>query len=202
MKKIKSVLCSFLLVYSASVFAQQVEVKADSVQFEIEKSKRVNRRVNPSRVAVLDKRFKQVRIKVKMTPLYSRKVFFDPNKFSLVSDEFKSRFRPTDVFFKNFTDIWSFERCTAKKPKKENRGELDYTPDLEDTYSNYPYKDYKNIDFKTNLGTKKKRDIHVVYFKPREINERLMHVFVAIPSQLKKADLFYGNVKIGEVNFK
>ncbi|WP_299761506.1 hypothetical protein [uncultured Dokdonia sp.] len=192
----------FTLSFSTNLFSQEVEVIQDSVTFKLEKSKKVNRRMNPSLVAVLDKRFKQVRIKVKMTPLYSKKVFFDPNKFSLVSEPLKARYRPTDVFFKNFTDIWTFTRCTSKKPRKENRGNALYTPDLEDSFSDYSYKDFKNVDYLVNLGSRKKPDIHVIYFKPREINERLLQLFVAIPSVLKKADLYYGDVKIGEVNFK
>ena len=191
---------SFL--FSIDVFSQEVEISTDSIKFELEKSKKVNRRINPSNVAVLDKKFKQVRIKVKMTPLYSKTVFFDPNKFSLISEPLKSRFRPTDVFFKNFTDIWSFNRCSRREPKKENRGEVEYTPELKDSFLDYNYEDFNNIDFKVNLGTKKKPDIHVIYFEPREINNRLMHIFVAIPSNLKEADLYYGNINIGEVNFK
>jgi hypothetical protein len=182
--------------------SQEIEIPQDSVKFELEKSKKVNRRVNPSLVAVLDKRYKQVRIKVKMTPLYSKKVFFDPNKLSLVSEELKSRFRPTDVFFKNFTDIWTFTRCTSKEPRKENRGDAEYTPELEDTFNDYSIKDFKDTNYPVNLGTRKKPDVHIIYFEPREINSRLLHVFVAIPTELKVAQLYYSNTKIGEVNFK
>ena len=202
MRKIIFLTLSIVMISSIELAAQEVEVAVDSIKFEIEKSKRVNRRVNPSFVAVLDKRWKQVRIKVNMTPLYSKKVFFDPNKFSLISQPLKSRFRPTDVFHKNFTDIWTFTRCSSKKPRKENRGEVEHTPDMKDSFLEYNYEDFQNVEFKTNLGTKKKRDMHVVYFEPRQLNERLLHLFVAVPADLNQADLYYADTKIGEVNFK
>lgn len=202
MKISLNTLCITLLsfyFFSQGAYSQYILVPEDSLEFKIKNIKSANSIFNASQVYYKGDKVSRIKINLKMKTYEGKRVIFDPNKFSFIDNTNKIRLRPTDVTFQNMTDFWSFTKCSKRELKKD-KSRLLFKPDLEDTFFNYSPLNYTYTPQPVNYGSTKKPDLHIVFFEPKKMRNRNLHLFVLVPNSMALGSLYYGNTKLTEIH--
>ncbi len=162
MLNIKSIFLtiSFCLLITLT-YSQKVVIEEDNIKIEFIKSRKASKLITASNISIKSDEIKKVFVKIKS--LNNKRQLVDPNKFSLVDANNGLRFRPTDIFYQNFTDWWGFGRVSKTKPKFKFNDYL-FDKDVEDTFLNYNFEGIENISLPINFNTKRKPDIHIIHF--------------------------------------
>ena len=136
----------------------------------------------------------QIRFKVKLSS--RKKVLFDPNKFYLLSDEYRFRERPVDIKHDYvMTSYLGFEKLVDEISKEDNRNShLNFREhSIIDTFNNYKVEGYKDIEITLNYGTDKKPVPKIVYFDHKKIKSKTVDVYFIVPLEFSSGKIYYGN---------
>jgi len=194
MKKSLFTLLLFLTPYF--IFAQ-LEVQNDNLIIELTKGKKVGFLAGSNSAAV-GKGNMRVATYIEFTNTDpDKKRIIDLNKFSLVDHQSKKRYRGVDLAVGHPLGYKEGKRLTKKKLRVMNLN-INYDPDVVDTFEDYTLEGYNNVERKTKLAVGKKYS-SVIYYD--HINRRVKRVqlFFAVPKKLKgnPVDIYYGKEKVG-----
>lgn len=141
----------------------------------------------------------QVRFNVKTT---TKKHLFDPNKFYLLSKEYKKRLRPADIQKHKSLHFYApFEYLSNIKTKKEYWF-LKHYPNIPDTFLDYKIDGFEDIYNNVNFGTKKEPELYCIYFKPEKIKNKTVDLYFVVPKDFKNGIIYYENQKIKEFSLE
>ncbi|WP_144959547.1 hypothetical protein [Gillisia sp. Hel_I_86] len=126
---------------------------------------------------------------------------FDPNKFYLVSDKYKTRVRPIDVR-RNYAVGWiyiGFGHLVNFQPEDKRLNEwVSYKPEIKNTFNNFKVEGYKDICPNINFGTKKKPKMISPYLDHKELKSCKIDLCFSSPKDLKNFRIYYGNELIAD----
>lgn len=113
--KTRLIILAFLFT---QIFHSQIKIQEDNLTIEYKKTKKASQFIGAvTNVRTKSKKLTQYNIKVRIEIIDNKKRLFDPNKFSLIDNQNKTRLRPIDVTYTNFTDKWHFTKLIKNKPK-------------------------------------------------------------------------------------
>ncbi len=200
-----------LALLCTQTFHSQIKIQEDNLTIEYIKNKKASQLIGSvTNVRTRSKKMIQYNIKVRIEMMDNKKRSFDPNKFSLIDYKNKIRLRPLDIAHPLFTDKIHFVRLIKNKPKYKSL-EKKYRPDIKDTFVDYEFEDITNITIpikydaynKYKISFKNPKKVaHESYFEPKKIRKSNLNLFFPMLKSTKKAILYYGNIKIKEINFK
>lgn len=102
--------------------------------------------------------------------------------------------RLIDANFRRFTEAVGFPILikngltydTWNKP-------YDYNQNIRDTFLDYKFDGFENIEIPMNFGTTNKPDNHIIYYEPKKIGSRRIILFFPVLKQSKEIKIFYGD---------
>ena len=142
-----------------------------------------------------DKDQQKIQIRFKIKSVSNKKKDFDPNKFYLVSDEYKKRLRPVDMKHNYaMTTFIGFEKLIDEKPKDEKKTYwYSYNPSIKDSFWDFKIDGYSEVDNCINFGTKNKPKIKSIYFNHKKLKSNTVDVYFVVPKNFEKGKIYYGN---------
>ncbi|WP_299532896.1 hypothetical protein [Ulvibacterium sp.] len=144
---------------------------------------------------------KTIFVKLRMTAKNGKRQLFDINKFSLIDETHRIRSRPMDISCQTFTAFENFVKLLKHPPKKKN-SVLPYNPEIKDSFSEYTFEDYDNLEIPLDYDGWGKRENQVIYFKPRKFKTKKLNFFFPFPKSSTSGILYYGDEIVGKVKFK
>ncbi|WP_396596921.1 hypothetical protein [Dokdonia sp. R86516] len=201
MKKILLIVVIFIINFQLH---SQEYITADNFKFKFIKAKKA---VGGNYVYTIKttKDVKKVQVRYKMKSVSGEKDDFDPNKFYLVSDEYKKRIRPLDVRH-NYAAGWiyiGFGHLVNFQPKDKKLKEwLSYKPEVENTFNDYKIEGYQDVCPNINFGTKRKPKMASPYLDHKELKSCKVDLYFSLPKELKKFRIYYGTELISDNKIK
>lgn len=197
MKKIVLLLLLFTLGVSAN---SQVEIQESNLSLEM---------INARKIGALSIQFsgtynilsgkdnKRIQVRLKLRSLDGEQTLFDPNKLSLITDEFKTRFSVSEALFATFFRSKGFQLLTTNNIEKPIFAK--YDPSVPNTFSDYAMEGYVDSPISLNFGTKRKSIVHTIYLRPNYIDKNVLDVYFVVPNELKTGKLYFENILISEI---
>jgi hypothetical protein len=203
-KKILFLIGIFTSLISFDSYAQKTAIEQDSLEIEFIKNEKLKKKHPKTYIGTLRNGFRITLIELDIKTLELKTREFDPNKFYLVSEKPKFRFRPMDIFVvENKKDWTRFELVTKKKPKKTSNLQETYDPEIKDSYLDYKIEGLSDINIPIELGSAEFSDKHIFHFKPKYIDDNKIVLYFYISSDfIKRGTLYYGKEKISETDLK
>jgi hypothetical protein len=195
----------YTCILSIDSYAQNVIVEQDSIEIEFVKNEKLKNKHPQTYISKkLHKGFRITLLEIDIKTLDINEKEFDPNKFYLVSEKPKFRYRPLDIFTVESKTKWTrFELVTKKKPKATSNMQETYDPDIKDSYLDYKIDGVSDIRIPINLGSVEFPDKHIFHFKPQILNSTKIVLYFYISSDfIKRGTLYYGNEEIAETDLK
>ncbi|PHS65801.1 MAG: hypothetical protein COB12_06135 [Flavobacterium sp.] len=137
---------------------------------------------------------------------------FDVNPISLIDTVNKVRYRLLEfVGYKSFSvGFPTYQGEEFLKTKLVNKRGRPYqsvpsfNPKLKDTFEDYNFEGYENIECEINFGSDKNPLLSVTYYAPITMNSFISDSFFAILNFEKKPffELYYGNEKVADIEVK
>lgn len=199
----KSLLILILFISTIS-FAQKTEITEDSIEIEFIKNEKLNKKHPKPYIGKILNGFRITLIEVDIKTLGLEKREFDPNKFYLVSEKPKFRYRPLDIFLVQDKKEWiRFGLVTKKKPKETSQLQDTFAPEIKDSYLDYKIEGISDINIPIELGSLEFSDKHIFHFRPQVLDDNKVVLYFYISSDfIKRGTLYYGNEKIAETDLK
>lgn len=150
---------------------------------------------------------KRIQIRFRTKSLSKKREMFDPNKFYMVSNEYKNRYRPVDIKHNFFAHGYlEFERLDIPDldttiEKKENYT-CNYDYSVKDTFLDYKIAGFNDVNCCVNYGTKKKPNFRCIYYRPKKIRLNYIDVYFIVPKEYMKGTIYYGNEKLVDFELK
>jgi len=191
-----------LITFSTISYTQEKNYENGELSIKFISSRKVSKTFNMnSSSKIKSKDLDKVLIKCKLKVIKDKKI--DLNKFSLVDNKNKLRYRPTDI---STQTVGQINISKLLKTDVELGGMyklqagLYYRPEVIDSFTNYNIEGYTNCEMFFSFGRKKKN--YTIYFQPVEFNFRA-HFFFAILEKSNNSDLelFYGDKKVTDIEF-
>jgi hypothetical protein len=194
----------FIALSSFKSYAQKTTIEQDSVEIEFMKNDKLKSKYPKTYIGTILNGFRITVLEVDINNIDLKKGEFDPNKFYLVSEKPKFRYRPLDIFTVESKTNWTrFELVTKKKPKATSNMQETYDPDIKDSYLDYKIDGVSDIRIPINLGSVEFPDKHIFHFKPKILNSNKIVLYFYISSDfIKRGTLYYGNEEIAETELK
>ncbi|GEQ86108.1 hypothetical protein ULMS_16160 [Patiriisocius marinistellae] len=202
MKKIVFIL--FYLLISVTVFSQ-TEISEENLSIEIKKARKIGLlsvqwQGNHGNI-LPGKGQKRVQLRFRVKSIDEEDTPFDPNKLYFVNDEYEARFAISEISFANVLRTRIFTRLVDKDSEKKAYASS-YDPSVPNTFLDYPYKKYQDVMLSLNFGTKRKPNIHTLYFKPKNIKDHPLDIYFVLPDEIKEGRIYYGDTFIKDINFR
>lgn len=143
---------------------------------------------------------KRVQVRLKVRSRDGEKTIFDPNKLSLLSDEFKARFSVSEVLFATFFQTKGFQMLTTNDSEKTIFA--DYDASVPNTFDDYTFQGYKDCPIDLNFGTNRKPIVHTIYFRPQNIDKNVLDVYFVVQNELTTRKLYFGDTLISEIEIR
>ncbi|MEL0454735.1 hypothetical protein WJN01_00745 [Flavobacteriaceae bacterium SZ-1-7] len=195
---------SILTLLTILSFGQEKKVENGMLYIEFLKAKKVSNTFNlNSSSKVKSNELKKISVKCKIESL--NKVDVDINKFSLIDNKNKLRYRPIDVSFQPSTGYIAYKKLLKTDIKLGSmymhQANIAYKPEIKDSYTDYYFEGYTNIEIPSDFGTNKKPKKTVIYFQSHGFHDFKSLFFFAILNSAENPDLelYYGNEKISKV---
>ena len=158
-----------MLTFNFQLHSQEF-IPADNFKFKFIKAKKA---VGNNYVYTIKttKDVKKIQVRYKMKSVSGKKDDFDPNKFYLVSDDYKIRVRPIDVRH-NYGAGWiyiGFQHLVNFRPKGNLRQWLKYRPKVKNTFNDYKIEGYQDVQPSINFGTKIKPNVASPYLNHKDL---------------------------------
>ncbi|MCZ4318694.1 hypothetical protein O4H26_06810 [Aequorivita viscosa] len=193
-----------LLLFAFNITANsQVEIQGTNLTIEMVKARKIG---------VLSVQFagtynilsgkddKRMQVRLKVSSQDGEETVFDPNKLSLVNDEFKARFSVSEVLFATFFRSKGFQLLTTNDMEKPVFAKYDAS--IPNTFDDYSIEGYKDCPINLNFGTKRKPIIHTIYFRPNTIDKNVLDLYFVVPNELKTGKLYFGDTLISELKIR
>lgn len=143
---------------------------------------------------------KRLQVRLKVRSRDGDETIFDPNKLSLVNDEFKMRFSLSEIYFATFFRGKGFQMLTTNEIERPIFAHYDAS--VPNTFGNYTFEGYKDCPLDLNFGTNRKPIIHTIYFRPNTIDKNVLDIFFVVPNELTTGKLYFGNTLISEIEIR
>ena len=197
----------FLLVLLSFKGVSQTTIIDNTFEFDFKKAIRNSRLFevhNSAYFVQASKNEQKIQIRFEIKSVSNKKQDFDPNKFYLVSDEYKIRLRPVDMKHNYaMTTFTGFEKLIDEKPKDgEKTYWYSYNPSIKDTFWDFKIDGYSDIDNCINVGTKKTLNIKSIYFNHKELKSNTVAVYFVVPTNFEKGKIYFGNELLADFNLK
>jgi len=152
-----------------------------------------------------NKEQKKIQVRFKMKSNSNEKEIFDPNKFYLISNEYKIRLRPVDI--KNNYAVGAvfvgFAFLINERPKTRREKEwFIYNPEIKDSFKDFQLEGYEDIDCKINFGTKRKPKLKSHYYGYKKLKSCRIDVYFIVPKEFKNGKVYYGETLLTDFSIK
>lgn len=201
----KKIITILLLLLAIPCISQTVETA--SFEFDFQKAIKNSRHFevhNSGYFVQANKNQKKIQIRFKIKSTTKKKIDFDPNKFFLISDTYKTRTRPVDMKHNHAMGTFlGFRRLINESqldPKKHYA--YSYDPSVKDTFLEFKMDGYEDIDNCINFGTNNKPRNKSVYFEHKDIKSNTVDVYFIVPKEFQKGKIYYGNTQLAEFDVK
>ena len=148
---------------------------------------------------------RKVQVRIKIKSLSKKKEDFDPNKFYLVSDEYKIRVRPLDIRH-NYAVGWIYLAFPNLVNKTQKDTSLDYwvkyKPNIKDTFYDFKIEGLNDINPAINFGTKQNPKIVNPYFDHKKLKSCKIDLYFSLPKELENIKIYYGDILIKETKIR
>ncbi|WP_299116006.1 hypothetical protein [uncultured Winogradskyella sp.] len=192
-----------ILMLSGSLYCQDY-IPADNFKFKFLKANKARGGTYYYTIKA-SKEDKKIQVRFKMKSISGGKEDFDPNKFYLVSDEYKVRMRPLDIRH-NYATGWifiGFDHLTDFQPTDKKLKEwICYKPEVRDTFRDYKIEGYEDVYPSINFGTKRKPKVASPYFDLRELKSCKVDLYFSAPKSMKKFRIYYGEKLLADTAIK
>jgi hypothetical protein len=143
---------------------------------------------------------KKIQARVKIKSVERRYDFFDPNKFSLIIEESKERYRPVDMQYLMIPfSYYPFGKLVNDSTYEgRNLYWFSYSKHVRDSFNNYTLESYDDIEVPVNYGSYRKPKSFIVYFDHKEIQRKTVDIYFLVPEKYSSASLYYGYDKISD----
>ena len=199
-------LLAFVFLLVSIQFYSQTIIEKENLTVEVTKARKIKATSiqfgNTGYNIISGKDNKRVQLRLQVRSLDKELTPFDPNKLSIVSNLFKSRFSVSEISFATYLRAKGFTMLSDVKPEKGKSIYAGYDPTTKNTFYDDSIENFKDIQLCLNFGTKKKPNVKPVYFKPNTIKKNLLDAYFVLPNELFTAKVFYGDIFIGEINIK
>jgi hypothetical protein len=145
---------------------------------------------------------KRVQLRLKVRSLNKEFTLLDPNKLSLTNDANKIRFSVSQVQFATFFRSKGFTRLTTSYTEENKTYAVKYDPSVKNTFDDFSQEGYKDAPICLNFGTKKRPDVHTIYFKPNTIDKNVLDVYFVVPNEMKTGKVYYGDTFISDIKIR
>lgn len=206
MKKMKKTIFLLLILISFNGISQTTIID-NTFEFKFKKaiknSRHFETHTSPYFVQA-NKEQKKIQLRFKIKSVSKKKEVFDPNKFYLVSDEFKSRLRPVDMKH-NFamTTFMGFHKLIDEKPNEDKKTYwYTYNPSIKDTFLDYKIEGYNDVDNCINFGTNRNPNNKSIYFNHKNLKSNTVDVYFIVPKNFTSGKIYYGNELLADFNVK
>ena len=109
--------------------------------------------------------------------------------------------RPIDIT-RNFGAgmiFYGFDRLLHNNTAHEKVKEwASYKPEVNDSFYAYTQKEYKDISYRLNIGTKRNPIIIEPYYDLDIIKDCKIDVYFGVPKDLERGKVFYGDILIAD----
>ena len=201
MKKILVFL--FLFAFGFAVNSQ-IEIPGTNLSMEMVKARKIGvlsvQFGGSSYMVNSGKDNKRVQIRLKIRSRDGDETIFDPNKLSLVNNEFKARFSISEIYFATFFRAKGFQILTDNESEKPIFA--NYDPSVPNTFGDYAMNGYKDYPIALNFGTNRKPIVHTIYFRPNTIDKNVLDIFFVVPNELTAGELYFGDTLISEIEIR
>jgi len=191
-------------------FGQKATVDNGNITIEIKKAKKAPTLFHTQQSVKVRGKLRKIMIKTKIKS--KNKEDFDVNPISLLDTVNKVRYRLLEfVGYKSFSvGFPTYQGEEFLKTKLVNKRGRPYqsvpsfNPKLKDTFEDYDFEGYENIECEINFGTDKNPLLSVTYYAPITMNSFIADSFFAILDFEKEPVfvLYYGNDKIADIEIK
>ncbi|MDN3491733.1 hypothetical protein [Winogradskyella bathintestinalis] len=199
-----SIFILFILL-SLKGFSQDITVDGN-FRFEFKKAIKNSRHFevhNSGYFVQANKNQKKIQVRFKIKSKSKKKEYFDPNKFYLVSDEYKQRLRPVDMKHNHAMGTFlGFKRLIDEKPKDKKTYWYSYKPSTKDSFVDYKIDGYEDVDNCINFGTERRPKIKSIYFDYKKIKSNTVDIYFIVPKNFKRGKIYFGNELLKEFNVK
>ncbi|SRX55232.1 hypothetical protein AEQU1_02254 [Aequorivita sp. CIP111184] len=192
----------FLFGFSFSVKCQ-IEIPGTNLTIEMVKARKIgvlSVQFAGSYNVLSGKDNKRVQVRLKVRSRDGDLTIFDPNKLSLLSDQFNARFSVSEVLFASFFQTRGFQMLTTNDTEKPVFAKYDSS--VPNTFNNYTFEGYKDCSIDLNFGTNRKPIIHTIYFRPQNIDKNVLDVYFVVPNELTTGKLYFGDTLISEIDIR
>ncbi|MGJ8549597.1 hypothetical protein [Winogradskyella wichelsiae] len=195
-----------LLILLSFKGISQDTISDDKFKFEFKKAIKNSRHFevhNSGYFVQANKNQKKIQVRFKIKSKSKKKEYFDPNKFYLVSDEYKKRLRPVDIKHNHAMGTFlGFRRLIDEKPKDKKTYWYSYKPSIRDSFLDYKIDSYEDVDNCINFGTKRKPRNKSIYFDYKKIKSNTVDIYFIVPKNFKMGKIYFGNELLKEFNVK
>jgi len=198
------------LLFSNFSFGQKATVDNGNITIEIKKIKKAPTFFHTQQSVKVRGEMRKIMIKTRIKS--KNKEDFDVNPISLIDTVNKVRYRLLEfVGYKSFSvgfpTYQGEEYLKTKLVNKKGRSYQNapnYNPRMNDTFNDYVFEGYENIECEINFGTDKNPLLSVTYYAPITMNSFIADSFFAILNFEKKPifELYYGNEKVADIEVK
>ena len=194
-----------ITLFHTIITSAQTDIKEENMSIEIVKTRKIKAlsvswQGNHGNI-VSGKGQKKIQLRLRVVSLDDKNTPFDPNKLYFVNDAYEARFALADVSYARFMRTRIFQRLKDKESERSAYS-AKYDPNIPNTFLDYPYKKYKDVPLSLNFGTKRRPNIHTLYFKPNKIKDHPLDLYFIIPKDIKEGRIYYGDTFIKDINFK
>lgn len=200
MKKILVLLLLFTFSFAVN---SQVDIPGTNLSIEMVKARKIgvlSVQFAGSYNVLSGKDNKRVQVRLKVRSRDGDLTIFDPNKLSLLSDQFKARFSVSEVLFATFFETRGFQMLTTNDTEKPIFAR--YDPSVPNTFNDYSFEGYKDYSLDLNFGTTRKPIVHTIYFRPQNIDKNVLDVYFVVPNELTSGKLYFGDTLISEIDIR
>ncbi len=200
----KKIIILFFLSALSFTVNSQVEIPGTNLSMEMVKARKIGvlsvqfggsgYMINSGK----DNKRVQVRLKVKSRD--GDETIFDPNKLSLVNNDYKARFSVSEVYFATFFRSKGFQMLTTNDTEKPIFA--NYDPSVPNTFNDFSMEGFKDCPIDLNFGTNRKPIIHTIYFRPNTVDKNVLDIFFVVPNELTTGKLYFGNTLISEIDIR
>lgn len=200
----KRLFFSIIILFFSESFSQTVIVD-DGFEINFKKAVTNARWLHSSSVyfVVPSENEKRIQVRYRVRSVSGSREPFDPNKFYLLSEEYKARFQTVDVKYNAILHQYNTFGMIAENSESENKiSYLDYNSNYENSFRKYQKEGYKDIKNCLNFGTKRNPKLECMYFAEKKIRSNIIDTYFILPLDFKEGIIFYGNQKIAEIKVK
>src|SRR5690554_1026705 len=207
----------FLFLFQIQVLVSQEIIIKDSLSITFLKAKETSKKFNTrSHVKVKGNQSKRILTTCKVKALYGQPV--DINAFSLIDTVNKMRYRINEyigyqgvsIMGSGYTSKMYLKKNLKDRKGKPYKGIPKYDKSVTDSFEDFIFEGYTNIEVPINFGSKKSHSISpdnkediisTVYYSPTKMNQFTAEIYFIVHNSFPNShlELYYGKELISEI---